>query len=317
MTKKLLCLAIAFLLSSSSAVFAQTKTTLQLNWKPEPQFGGFYESQRGGHFAKANLNVTIQPGGTGLPTVQMLAAGTVDFAIVSADELIVANSKGLELVALFAVYQTNPQGIMTHSARGFSSIEDVFKSPGILAMQRGLPYANFLKNKFGFGSLTIVPSPGGDLSVLRSNDQYSMQCFVTSEPIAAAKAGIQVKTFLIAEAGYNPYTTVVATRRDLLDSKPELVSSMTAAVREGWKAYLADAKPTNAMMQKLNPGMDAQTFEKSAEAQKPLIETDETKANGLGVMTTSRWQELSNQLKDLGVIDALPDVDKLFVQSNQ
>ena len=310
----LYALVVALVVSLALAASAVAQTvTLQLNWKPEPQFGGFYEAQRAGLYKSEKLDVKVQPGGTGLPTVQMLAAGTVDFAVISGDELIVANSKDLDLVALFAVYQTNPQGIMTHKARGMNSIADVFKSPGILAMQRGLPYANFLEKKFGFDKLTIVPSPGGDLSVLRSNDQYAMQCFVTSEPIAAAKAGVEVSTFLIADAGYNPYTTVVATRREVLEKNPRLVSAMTRAVKAGWENYLKDPKPTNELMQTLNPGMDAATFEASAAAQKPLIETDATKESGIGSMTNQRWEELAQQLLDLGVIDKKPDVSKLFV----
>jgi NitT/TauT family transport system substrate-binding protein len=307
-------LSAAVLVSTATSLLAQTAATLQLNWKPEPQFGGFYEAQRAGLFKQNNLDVTVQPGGTGLPTVQMLAAGTVDFAVVSGDELILANSNGIELVAIFAVYQTNPQGIMTHKARGFTSIEQVFKSPGVLAMQRGLPYASFLENKYGFGSLQIFPSPGGDLTVFRSNDQYSMQCFVTSEPIAAQKAGLETTTFLIADSGYNPYTTVVATRRDVIAKNPELVKSMRAAVKTGWENYLKDPTATNLLMQELNPGMDADTFKASSEAQKPLIETDQTKTAGIGTMTLARWEELSQQLLDLKVIEKKPDAKTLFVE---
>ena len=83
----------------------------------------------------------------------------------AADEVVVARSRGNDVVALFAVYQTCPQGIMTHAARGFKEIGDVFKSPGTLAMQRGLPYADFLVKKYGTADgLKIVPSPGGSIT---------------------------------------------------------------------------------------------------------------------------------------------------------
>ncbi len=275
------------------------KVTLQLNWKPEPQFGGFYAAD----YKAQGLDVEVRPGGAGAPTIELLGSGKVAFGIVSADEIPRARLQGAKIVALFAVYQTHPQGIMTRASRGLNDIGDIFKNSGILAMEKGLPYSDFLKNKYGFDKLKIVPSPFGDLSVYRTDENYAMQCFVTSEPLAAAKTGIKPKTFLIAESGYNPYATVLATSEDYLKQNPATCQKMVEAVRAGWRNYLDAPAATNAKMRELNPTMDAETFAASAESQKVLIETAETKANGLGVMTTDRWQTLIDQLTTLKVID--------------
>lgn len=286
--------------------------TLQLNWKPEPQFGGFYTAQVEGIYQKHGLDVRVEPGGAGTPTVQMVAAGKVPYAVVSADELVIARSRGLDVVALFAVYQTNPQGIMTRAARGFTEIAQIFERPGILAMQKGLPYALFLEKKFGFGKLQIVPSPFGDLTAYRTRDDYAMQCFITSEPLAAKKIGIEPRTFLIAEAGYNPYTTVLVTTGANLKANRDQAMRMVRSVRDAWTKYLADPAATNAFMQKLNPTMDAQTFAASAEAQKPLIQASE--GGSVGTMTESRWRELIDQLADLKVIEMKPAAADCFVE---
>jgi NitT/TauT family transport system substrate-binding protein len=230
----------------SSGGANQPQVTLQLNWKPEPQFGGFYAAQVEGIYARHGLDVTITPGGAGAPTV----------AIVSGDEIVRARAAGNPVVALFAVYQTNPQGIMTRASRGFKTLADLFSHPGILAMERGLPYSDFLQKKYGFGNVKIVPSPFGDLSLYRTEEDYAMQCFITSEPLAAKKTGIEPRTFLIAESGYNPYTTVLATSENYLKSNPQIVKSMVAAVREGWQAYLKELGKANEHMSRLNPTMD-------------------------------------------------------------
>ena len=288
--------------------------TLQLNWKPEPQFGGFYAAEVDGIYARHKLNVTITPGGAGAPTVDMIGAGTVPFAIVSGDEIVRARAMGNPVVALFAVYQTNPQGVMTRASRGFKILADIFTHPGILAMERGLPYSDFLQQKYGFGKLQIVPSPFGDLSLFRVKENYAMQCFVTSEPFAARRIGIEPQTFLIAESGYNPYTTVLATSESYLKTNPAIVESMIEAVREGWQTYLSDPAKANEYMSRLNPTMDAQTFKESAEAQKPLIENTDTKRLGLGVMTFERWQTLVAQLVELKVIAKPVDPKANFVE---
>lgn len=289
-----------------------TKVSLQLNWKPEPQFGGFYAAKETGAYAKHKLDVDVVPGGVGTPTVQMVAAGRVPFAVVSADEVVLARSNGADVVALFAAYQTNPQGLMTRAARGLKSVGDIFAQPGTVAMQRGLPYAAFLERKFSFDKVKIVPSPGGDLSAFRSDPNYTMQCFVTSEPLAAKKAGLDAQAFLVADAGYNPYTTVLVTRGDYLKSNAAVAASMVTAVTEGWSAYLADSARTDAAMQKLNPTMDAQTFADAAAAQKPLIESDDTRQNRLGWMTPARWEELCRQLVELKMIDKAPPAAECF-----
>jgi len=297
---------------TSSTPAEPVKVTLQLNWKPEPQFGGFYAAEIDNRYKRHGIDVTITAGGAGAPTVEMIGAGTVPFGIVSGDEIIRARAKGNHIVALFAVFQTNPQGIMTRASRSFKTLAELFNHRGTLAIERGLPYSDFLERKYGFSKLKIVPSPFGDLSLYRSQDNYAMQCFITSEPLAARAIGIEPRTFLIAESGYNPYTTVLATSENYLKANPEIVKAMVQAVREGWQSYLDDAAKANEYMHNLNPTMDAQTFAASAEAQKPLIETEDSKAVGIGSMKLERWQTLVQQLVDLKVIDKPLDAQTLF-----
>src|SRR4051812_30457623 len=284
-----------------------TKVKLQLNWVAEPQFGGFYEAQRIGAYQKQNLEVEVVPGGAGTPTVLMIGAGSVPFGIVSADEVIVARARGNDVVALFAAYQTCPQGIMVHASRGLKDIGDVFRQPGTLAMQSGLPYANFLTKKYGTADgLRIVPSPGGSIAAFLADKNFSQQCFITSEPVLAKQQNADPKTFLVADAGYNPYTTVLATSGSFLRQNRSTCESIAAAAREGWTSYLDDPGPANTLMQSLNKTMDPRTFTESAAAQKPLIETEESKRLGLGAMSRERWQTLCQQLLELKVIEKAP-----------
>lgn len=269
-----------------------TKTRLALNWKPDPQFGGFYAAP----YPKYGLDVEILPGGAGTPTVQMIGAGSAEFGIVSADELVVARSGGNDVVALFAVFQNCPQGIMAHASRHLNAIGDVLKD-GTLAIQRGLPYARILEKKYGFEHVQVVPSPGGDISAFLRDEKFAQQCFVMSEPLQAKHAGVAVTVFPVSDIGYNPYTTVLAASARQLNGDPDRAKRLVAAVREGWRTYLDDPGPTNAKMHDLNPSMDAGTFAEVAEAQKPFIET-----SSLGMMTAERWTTLIGQLAGLGDI---------------
>jgi NitT/TauT family transport system substrate-binding protein len=280
------------------------KIRLALDWKPEPEFGGFYAAP----FEKHGLDVEILPGGAGTPTVQMVGAGSAEFGIVAGDELVVARSKGNNVVALFAVYQDSPLGIMVHASRNLSSIAGVFKG-GTVALQQGLPFAALLEKKYGFGHVHVVPSPNGDITSFLNDEMFAQQCYITSEPLTAKKKGVAVKTFPVSDTGYNPYSTVLATSDETLRKSPDMVKAMVAAVREGWRAYLDDPKATNEKMHQMNPSMDLDTFAEVAEAQKPFIESPsitsgDTPKNGLGTMSNVRWETLIGQLKDLGYIPA-------------
>jgi NitT/TauT family transport system substrate-binding protein len=190
---------------------------------------------------------------------------------------------------------------MVHAERNVNSIGDVLKE-GTLAVQQGLPFVRLMEKQYGFEHVHVVPSPGGDLTAFFADPKFAQQCFITSEPLAARRKGVAVKVFPVSDIGYDPYTNVLATGDETLRKNPDLVKAMVEAVREGWHAYLGDPKATNEKMHQMNPSMDADTFAEVAEAQKPLIEDDDTRKNGLGTMTKARWETLIGQLKDLGYI---------------
>lgn len=280
--------------------------TLTLDWVPEPEFGGFYAARESGAFAKQGLDVAIKPRGQGA-TWKLVAEGQTAFATTAADQVLIARAQGADVVAIFAVYQTSPQAIMVHAARGFTKIDDVFTHPGTLEAE-DVTWLRFLRRKFPDAQVKLTSNSPGIATFLAKPD-LSKQCFITSEPLQAAAAGADPQTFLIADAGYNPYTTVVIASGDMVRKEPETVRKMIAALRDGWRAYLDDPTATNAVMTTLNREMSASMMAEAARVQQPLIETDA----GLGAMSTERWQTLAQQLVELGVIPKAAPPEEAFV----
>jgi NitT/TauT family transport system substrate-binding protein len=237
--------------------------------------------------------------------------GRAEFAVSSADEVVIARAKGADVVAIFTIYQTCPQGIMVHQSRGLKSIDEVFKS-GTLAIEIGLPYGKYLKEKYGFNGVKTIPYTGGIANFV-ADKNFAQQCFVFSEPLAAKKHGADPQVFLIADSGYNPYTGVVITSQKYLNEHRQVVESMAKSLQIGWTAYQKDPRPANELMAQLNKNMDPETFAAAAEAQKPLIESDDTKTNGIGAMTLKRWEELVKQLSNLDVINKPVTASECFV----
>lgn len=283
---------------------AETKVQtlrLALNWKPEPEFGGFYDAALRGIYQKEGIQLEILPGGVGTPVIQMVEAGKVEMGISNADEVILGHSQGAKVVSVFAVYQTSPMALLTHADRGFKELKDVFETPGTVAAERGLPYIRFCEKKYGLSKVKVVPFLGGVTQFL-SDKKLSQQGFLTAEPILARKQGANPKTFLIADSGYNPYLTVVIVKKEFAEKNAELLKKFVRATQQGWENYLKDPTLANQKMAVLNPTMDPETFKEGAKEQIPLIQTAATKKQGLGLQTKERWKQLSEQLLDLKVV---------------
>src|SRR4051794_27133049 len=77
---------------ANTAGATATSVTLTLDWKPEPEFGGFYAASDSGEFGNNGLNVTIKSAGAGAPTWQLVATGQTDFATTAADQVLIARA---------------------------------------------------------------------------------------------------------------------------------------------------------------------------------------------------------------------------------
>ncbi|HEY4159306.1 MAG TPA: ABC transporter substrate-binding protein [Polyangiaceae bacterium] len=296
--------------ASQSQALGPHHVTLALDWVPEPEFGGFYAGRETGAYKRRGIELEVQGGGAGAPVVQEVATGRVDFGTVGADALIGARAHGADVVAVFATFQKSPQGIMVHASRKLATLEDAFHS-GTLALETGLAYASFLKAKFSWSGVKVVPYDGGVAHFL-ADPNFGQQCYVTSEPIAAKKQGGDPQVFMIADSGFNPYVTVVITRRELIDKNPELVKSFVAASRDGWQSYLAAPQATNELLHRLNPALDPSSLAAAAAAEKELIAGDDAARLGIGAMTRARWAALASELLALKLIDKPAAVDELF-----
>src|SRR4051794_35740882 len=132
----------------SEGAGGKSKVKVQLNWVPEPEFGGIYAARSMGAYDKQNLEVEISAGGPSVPVLQVVASGQMDFGVVGADDVVLARARGVDVVAVFATFQHSPLGVMVHGARGIEKLEDL--KSGTLAIEPGLPFAQWLKKKYTF-----------------------------------------------------------------------------------------------------------------------------------------------------------------------
>lgn len=269
-----------------------------LNWFPEPEFGGFYDALLNGTYGAAGLDVTLVPGGPGVPVLEMLASGQVDVAISGADDLLLKRARGLDAVAIFPGFQDSPVGLMVHAEAGLTALAQV--QSGTIAIEAGSPFQLYLWASQGWeGKVAMVPTSGG-LGAFAADPTLIQQAYVTSEPCVAEGQGVHVNFIPGREAGWNPYASlaVVAGR----DTQAAWVAAFAAASKEGWTHYLRAPAVANAEISRLNPDMPLERMGCIAERQAPYV----VGTDGLGAMTSARWKQAADALTKVG-LPATPD----------
>lgn len=300
--------------TNRAAEQSSREVTLALNWYPEAEHGGYYAALVHGYFEEAGLKVTIRPGGPGVPVIQDVATGRVEFGISNADQILVGRAREADVVAVFAAMQTSPRCIMVHAASGIRKFEDLKNLT--LAINQNSTFGTYLQKRTSLEGCTIVPYPG-NISTFLLNQDFAQQAYVFSEPFTAKKEGGDPHNLMAAEIGFNPYTSVLMVDASTIADDPDLVGDFTQAVQKGWAKYLAEPDKTNRFILAQTDEMNEEDLDILAFGAKELsslcISDDSTGSAKLGVMTTERWQKMADQLVECELVDAGSlDVSKAF-----
>ena len=282
---------------------------LQLNWVPEPEFGGFYAAQADGLFRDAGLAVEIIKDAGGGSVPQLVAREVCDAGVVSGDQILQLREQGGELVAIYSVFDHTPYGVMVHAKDAPESLEAVWKGTGNLAIESGLPVWKWLASRYGPTTRTVVPY-GGSTANFLADPKAASQCFITAEPATMDVQKVPVKVFNASESGYDPYTVVVAVKPGHLP--PDVLKRLCTAMQEGWRRYMESPSKYNPAIAELNPAMSLEAMNAAAERMRPLLLTPWTGAHGLGSMDEARWKSMADTLVQAAVIRSAPPAASLF-----
>jgi NitT/TauT family transport system substrate-binding protein len=275
---------------------------LQLNWRPEAEHGGYYAALVHGEFAAEGLQVTIKPGGPEVPVMESVATGRVMFGVDNADKLLRARAEDADLVAVFAPIQNSPRCLMVHEESGIRRLEDLSGAEGItLAWNPIQPFAIFLKKKLDLSRIQMTRY-AGTVGPFLLDKKYVQQAYNISEPYLAIEQGARPVNLMLSDVGFNPYTSVLLTSRDMLTRRPEVVRKMVRASQRGWQKYLVDPAETNRRIAELNPEMPTAVLEFGAKELRSLCLPDGLDNRELGRMESERWETLARQLEEIEVI---------------
>jgi len=278
-----------------------TKIIFQADWYPQPEHGGFYTASAKGYYKEEGLDVTILPGGPYITVEKQVAAGTAQFGMGASDKVLEANSQGQILVAVAATMQHDPQGIMVRKDSPIHSFSDL--NGHSVAIKVGeSTWFEFIVKRFQLNNVHVVPAMMNVANFV-ADPQYIQQAFATSEPFFAHQAGVETRVLLVSDAGYSPYRVMYATR-DFVQQHPDVVTKFVRASVKGWKEYLNDPGPANAMIAKLNPALNPEWMQFTWQQLRDghFVAGEDPSGAQVGQMDPKRWATMYEQLVDLKVI---------------
>ena len=284
------------------------------NWVAEAEHGGFYQALADGTYKKFGLDVTIVPGGPNVNNRILLPVSKIDF-FMSADSLqsFDAVEYNIPTVAVAASFQKDPQVFIAHP--DVSKFEDL-KTRTLFVSKEGMAtYFQWLKSDYGFIESKVKPYTSNPQPFLADKNS-AMQGYVTSEPfVIEQQAHFKPRVFLLADYGFNAYSTLIETRRELVEKKPDLVQRFVDASAIGWYHYIyGDSRPGNELIKKQNPEMTDAMLANSIAKMKEygIVDSGDSVKLGIGAMTDAQWKSFFDKMVRAGVVKPSLDYKRAY-----
>jgi NitT/TauT family transport system substrate-binding protein len=292
---------ISFTLLVLSGLFASAQAgdavTVRLKWFNQAQFAGFYVAQDKGYYKAAGLDVNIQPGGPDFPAIQMVTGGNEQFGVTGADQILIARSKGVPVVALAVIYRRNPFVLFSLAKSGIKTPADfVGKNVGVkIGGNEELIYRAVLdKAEVDKSMLTEIPVKF-DITPLLAGAVDVWPGYLINEVLAAKEKGFDVNIIDPAKYGIDLYADTLFTTEKMLKEKPDTVRKFVAATLKGWDAAIA--APEDAANITIKHG-DKLTYDHELammQASVPLLKPD---SKPVGYMDEAGWNAVQKLLLD-------------------
>ena len=295
---------------------AADKVAFGLDWRAEAEYGGYYQAQATGIYARHGLEVSIRQGGPQVNQAQLLLAGRLDFNLASNSFLALNFVKeDLPFVAVAAMFQRDPAILLAHPGVGHDSFEALRGTPVMIGADSRVGWWNFLRAKFGYTDAQIRPY-AFSLAPFLADKQAVQQGYLGSEPFLVREAaGFDPVVLLLADAGFSGYGSLISASTKLVEGNPDLVQRFLDASIEGWMSYLyGDPAPGNALMKKDNPDMTDALLDygRAALRDRGILDSGNAAKGGIGAMTDARWADFFQVMSGQGLYPAAMDYRQAY-----
>ena len=292
------CLAVCYALLLITQAHALDQVSLQLKWKHQFQFAGYYAAIEQGFYRESGLEVEIREGGPGVDASATVAAGGADFGVCT-NSLLLNKDQRANNVVLAVIFQHSASVILTPHRSGIRSVSEL-KGHSLMDAPDSDDIAAMLKHEgVDYASLPRVTNDGNPRHLLNGAAD-AMVAYSTNEPYAFEKLGTPYLIFSPRAFGFDFYGDNLCTSKEQVATHPERVSALRTASLKGWQYALAHKEEIVDLIRR------RYSTQKTREAL--LFEARQTELLiqphlvPIGDQTIERWTTIANTYVSLGMI---------------
>lgn len=223
---------IIFLLFSTQLFAQNKKVTLQLIWKHQFQFAGFYMAKELGYYNDVGIDVEILERNGGHNPVELIENQKVDFAIGRSSLLI-----NKDVVALAALFQHSPIALIVSKNAGINSLSDLKGKKVMIPsdLQNSVSIKYMLnKNNITLEDLNLGSS-NYSLEQFMNGELDAFTGYISNEPFVLKEKNIDYKSYNLKDYGFDFYSDILFTSSKFIKENPELTKKFYEASKKGWE----------------------------------------------------------------------------------
>ena len=294
------------------SAFGTDKVTLQLIWKNQFQFAGYYVAKERGFYDDAGLDVTIKEYEFGMDVTADVVSQKADFG-VGRSSLILESMEGKPVFLLSAIFQHSPFMLLAKKRADLKEVADL-KGKRIMVTDDVVGMASLTAMLAGYGIKPddyISQKHTFNVGDLISGNTDAIAAYISNEPYHMQKRGADYTIFAPKDHGFDFYSDILFTSQKLYQDNPQLVERFTQASLRGWDyAFAHIDEAVDIILKKYNTqnrDQDALRFE--ADTLKTLAYDRET---SLGLITRGRVEQIAQVYRLLGFTTKTLDMDNLL-----
>ena len=215
------------------------KVTLSLKWLTQCQFAGYYAALENGYYREEGIDLTIEPGGPDINSINLVESGTSDFGIKWLGDFFEARDKGFKLISIAQILQSNGLIMISKTRSGIKKPEDfIGKKIGIWFFGNEIQFYTMMnKLKIPLNSMEILPLKWSIKPFL--DDKYDAVMAMTfNEYLRVLDSGYkknEINIIDFKDYGFNFPGQVIFTKQATFDENPDLCRRMVKASLKGWR----------------------------------------------------------------------------------
>ncbi|WP_291858897.1 ABC transporter substrate-binding protein [Bradyrhizobium sp.] len=308
------CLGIAGLVLALVApavpVGAAESVNLILNWTPTADHSPFYYAKAQGWYEKAGIDLTIEVGkGSGVSSLKVGSGGS-PFGIADLATMLVARSKGADVLALMSIYANTGQTFYWLKSYGVNGAKDfpgkkIGNPPGDASRVMWPAFAKaagIAPDAVNF----VNVGPTAKIAALKSHTVDIISDFYNEHDLKVIEFGGDLGFVNWKDIGLNPYGNSLVINGAFLQKNPKLAEDFVKISQKAFAACVTDVAPCLKALLAQASGLDLENQVRQWERIKFLMTDDFTTTKALG------WIDAERMKKDYELVQTYLGMEKPF-----